>query len=106
MSATGGVMNGSGGGGGYKRSAPDGGPGARSSAPPGKRSGSGGTVGGAADEPMDDVIEDAIMAGNGMDDMPGEDEEFMPVSQALLHACPTAQCSGAAEMPHTQGNMR
>lgn len=41
--------------------------------------GAGGTVGGAADEPlpMDEMIEDAILAGGsgGMDD----EEEFMPV---------------------------
>ena len=44
--------------------------------------GAGGTVGGAADEPlpMDDMIEDAVLAAGGeMDDTPGDDEEFMPV---------------------------
>lgn len=39
-------------------------------------------MGGAADEPlpMDDMIEDAVLAAGGeMDDTPGDDEEFMPV---------------------------
>ena len=39
-------------------------------------------MGGAADEPlpMDDMIEDAVLAAGGeMDDAPGDDEEFMPV---------------------------
>ena len=63
--------------GGAKRTHPDA-PG-RPSAPPSKRSGPGGTIGGAAgDEPFpDDMIDDAIEAA-GMEDM--GDEEFMPVS--------------------------
>lgn len=68
-------------GGGHKRPSPSGGPGMWASGPPSKRSGAGASVGGAADEPaMDDMIEDAVEAGAEPDDMPIDEEEFIPVS--------------------------